>query len=203
MGFDGRSATFEIDGRKHSIRLGTPGREIYIDNHPFAAQFGGPAIAVLLDDGCIYHVHLSGPSPQVIIGDIPAFDVFRKSPNIRPPSPDEFINRASLDLKRRTENLLSPTSLSLQDIDMRVKPNTEANSVINSDNSFYFKDMKDVDWRHVQQLKSTESDIKEQSLCTTRKPRTIGSWHQEERENNSRISYEKKTMNQVFLLLVL
>lgn len=123
--FGGRQVEFILDGKRNVVRFGAPSREIYINNFPYEAKFGGPPFTVLLEDQKEHKVRIDGPPPQVMISEQPAYDLF------------EHFNLIKIKKEPAEDASL------LQDVDMRLKPS----NIIQS--SMLPECKKDVDWRHV------------------------------------------------------
>lgn len=162
MGFDGKSAEFQVDGRRHVMRFGIPGRELYINDHPFEAQFGGPPLVAMLDDGHVYKIHVAGPAPQVVIGTEPQYELFAKHNH----------DGANTSKVQDSNIKYDIPSCSLQDVDMRMKPDSvsEHDILLNKDSPFYCEDMKDIDWRKMppsSSLKETEKDIVKENVASS------------------------------------
>ncbi|KAG8176024.1 hypothetical protein JTE90_022861 [Oedothorax gibbosus] len=122
LGFDGRQAEFLTEGKINRVRFGAPSREIYINNFPYEAKFGGPHFTALLEDQKEHKIRIDGPPPQVMISEKPAYDLY-----------EQYINKS---VKKESEDLPSA-----QDVDMRLKPSQMLPEC-----------KKDIDWRHVASL---------------------------------------------------
>ncbi|XP_015922449.2 pre-mRNA cleavage complex 2 protein Pcf11 isoform X2 [Parasteatoda tepidariorum] len=141
LNFDGKSAEFEINGKKHTICLGIPTREVYIDNQPYEIKFGGPPLMADLGDGRLCKIFASGPVPQVVIGTEPCFDIVNKfhpstvgeKCDIKHPEKKECVDEHEDSICE---------SKDFKDVDMRQKP-PELHSLLNSDS----ESLSDVDWR--------------------------------------------------------
>lgn len=189
MGFDGKSVEFQVDGRRHVMRFGIPGRELYINDHPFEAQFGGPPLLAMLDDGHVYKIHVAGPAPQVVIGSS-QYDLFVK----------HNVDGANIS-KVQNSNIKYdiPSSCSLQDVDMRMKPNSvsQHDILLSKDSPFYSEDMKDIDYRKIppsNSLKETEkdtSDIVKENVASS-----YETWINEDNLNNT--SFQNRNNEVIF-----
>ncbi|CAL1298076.1 unnamed protein product [Larinioides sclopetarius] len=136
LGFDGRPLEFETDGKRNIIHFGAPSREVYVNDYPYEAYFGGQSFTATLEDKKEHRIRIDGPPPQVIIGEKPAYDLYEiynrdKRISPIPPSMDSNLNNKG------------PESSVLQDVDMRSKPSHLMKSSIMPES------MKDVDWRRV------------------------------------------------------
>lgn len=147
--FDGKSVEFKVNGQRHIMRLGIPGQELYINNHPYAVQFGGPPLLAMLEDGYIYKIYLSGPAPQVVIGDKPEYEIFAKHHGKGDIMFKQEANLKSEEPNSQSQCVAPSSSTLLQDVDMRLKPESllETDALINKESRFYIEGMKDVDWR--------------------------------------------------------
>lgn len=192
MGFDGKSVEFEVDGRRHIMRFGIPGRELYIDNHPFEAQFGGPPLVAMLDDEHVYKVHLAGPAPQVVIGTKPEYELFAKHNH----------DGANTSKVQDSNIEFGIPSSSLQDVDMRMKPNSASQHdiLLNKDSPFYCEDMKDIDWRQIppsNNLKETEKNIP--SMVKENVASNFETWINEDSLNST--SFQDRNNEVIFSLI--
>ncbi|KFM83562.1 Polyadenylation and cleavage factor-like protein 11, partial [Stegodyphus mimosarum] len=138
LGFDGRAVEFETEGKWNIMRFGSPFREIYINNHPYEAQFGGPHFTAVLADNKAHRIQLDGPPPRVIMSATPAYDLYKtyKSLLLQHPVHD-----------KSTEQRPFESAIQAQDVDMRLKDNIlqyPPTSVEPTPES-----MKDVDWRQI------------------------------------------------------
>ena len=65
--FIGKPAMIYLDRQKHTLKLGAPTRELYIDGDHYEACFGGPPTRIKV--GRYFHsFKLEGPPPQVELG---------------------------------------------------------------------------------------------------------------------------------------
>lgn len=119
MGFDGRQAEFLTEGKINRVRLGAPSREIYVNDFPYEAKFGGAHFTAVLEDQKEHKIRIDGPPPQVMISEKPAYDLYER-----------YMNKS---LKKEPEDL--PL---VHDVDMRLKPSQMLPEC-----------KKDIDWRHV------------------------------------------------------
>lgn len=69
LAFNDSYKPFVINGTQHSIRFGTPTRELYIDNEWYECYFGDPAVGIVLN-GKLHSVRIDVPAPQVRIGNL-------------------------------------------------------------------------------------------------------------------------------------
>lgn len=69
LAFNDSYKPFVINGTQHSIRFGTPTRELYIDNEWYECFFGDPAVGIVLN-GKLHSVRIDMPAPQVRIGNL-------------------------------------------------------------------------------------------------------------------------------------
>lgn len=69
LAFNDSYKPFVINGTQHSIRFGTPTRELYIDNEWYECYFGDPAVGIVLN-GKLHSVRIDMPAPQVRIGNL-------------------------------------------------------------------------------------------------------------------------------------
>lgn len=125
LDFNGRQVEFILDGKRNVLRFGAPSREIYINNFPYEAKFGGPHFTALLEDQKEHKVRIDGPPPQVLISEHPAYDLF-----------EHFSQNKNIKKEPEDASLL-------QDVDMRLKPSHTLQS------SLLPECKKDIDWRHV------------------------------------------------------
>lgn len=71
----------------------------------------------------------------------------------------EEINHSKNDLKVETQHIMPAVSSSLQDVDMRMQPETVPHAdMLDKDRPFYDQDMKDIDWRHIPFSDNQEHD---------------------------------------------
>lgn len=69
LAFNDTYKPFVINATQHSIRFGTPTRELYIDNEWYECYFGDPAVGIVLN-GKLHSVRIDMPAPQVRIGNL-------------------------------------------------------------------------------------------------------------------------------------
>jgi hypothetical protein len=74
----GHSIDIAIDGQRHTLRFGAPGRELYMDRFPFKGEFGsGKAPIVANINGRRHDIRLLGAPPEVKIDPEPAHELAR------------------------------------------------------------------------------------------------------------------------------
>ncbi|KFM81971.1 Polyadenylation and cleavage factor-like protein 11, partial [Stegodyphus mimosarum] len=182
LGFDGKPVEFEVNGKRHSMKFGTPAREIYINDYPYEAKFGGPPFEAMLDDGRIYNIRLSGPPPQVVVGDKPEYELFAKIQGGNDPlhKKSEFS-----DSKMETKYQFSESSSGsvLQDVDMRIKPE---NMKMLQDSIPGDNDMKDVDWRKIPPLNEAASTMSQPKIWSV---------HENWKEDKTDLSDVRRNLN--------
>ncbi|XP_035216033.1 uncharacterized protein LOC118189518 isoform X2 [Stegodyphus dumicola] len=187
LGFDGKPVEFEVNGKRHSMKFGTPAREIYINDYPYEAKFGGPPFEARLDDGQIYNIRLSGPPPQVVVGDKPEYELFAKTQGGNNPlhKKSEFS-----DSKMETKYQFSESSTGsvLQDVDMRIKPE---NMKMLQDNIPSDNDMKDVDWRKIPPLNEAANTMSQPKIWSDHASGNYENWN----EDKTDLSDVKRNLN--------
>lgn len=150
LGF-GQEIKFEIDGKCNYLKLGTPSREVYINDYPYEAQFGGPPFTAMLNDGKMHRIHISGPIPQVILGEKPAYDLYE----IFCQKNKEFLRRFNSEPNICNKDISSSNiSVGTQDIDMRVDNRKLPSNFFN----FPLEKMQDIDWQKVNIGKSQQTE---------------------------------------------
>lgn len=69
LAFNDKYKPFIVNGNAYQIRLGSPTRELYIDNEWYECYFGDPAVGIVLN-GKLHSFRVDGPAPQVRIGSM-------------------------------------------------------------------------------------------------------------------------------------
>ncbi|CAL8089630.1 unnamed protein product [Orchesella dallaii] len=70
----GETKKFDINRVPHTLKIGSPGRELYIDDRPHEMYFGGPPKKIFLE-GRPHSFQLISQAPQVSVGQVPRYDL--------------------------------------------------------------------------------------------------------------------------------
>ncbi|ODN00140.1 Pre-mRNA cleavage complex 2 protein Pcf11, partial [Orchesella cincta] len=70
----GETKKFDINRMPHTLKIGSPGRELYIDDRPHEMYFGGPPKKIFLE-GRPHSFQLISQAPQVSVGQVPRYDL--------------------------------------------------------------------------------------------------------------------------------